>query len=220
MKKIPLLLSVTILIGCSTSASHEIWMPVNLNTSHNDANVPVKQAQSLSKAADLIEKLPSSNEAERERAKKKIKSLARESAVSREQVIQELIKFVNQSDARLRSLSAAHYDAWSFAVELLGKLKATEAIDTLVACIICNDGIEGTSSYRHPAFRAVTMIGPAAIPKLTEALSNSDSETRKYSAIALGEIGGTEARAALENALLSEQNEEVRRIIRIALRMK
>ncbi len=161
----------------------------------------------INEATILAQQLQSADEVERKQAKKEIRLLTEKSAESRGQVIRELIKLIERSNSRLRLTSEEHYDAWSFAVELLGELKATESIATLVTCISCNDGTGGLSVYRHPALRAIIKIGPEAIPKLREALSSNDPATREYSALALGEIGGTEARAALENALLNPNHE-------------
>lgn len=80
---------------------------------------------------------------ERAEAKKGLRSMARASAQSREQVIRELVKLIKGSEPLLGASSTAHYDAWSFAAELLGQVKAAEALDVLIACIDCNDGIHG-----------------------------------------------------------------------------
>jgi HEAT repeat protein len=101
---------------------------------------------------------------------------------------------------------------------LLGQVKAVEALDVLIACINCNDGMHGLSAYRFPAFRALIMIGPEAVPKLVKALSDSAASTRGRAASALGEIGGADAKKALEQALISERDEDVVRSIKIALR--
>jgi len=183
------------------------------------AIMPRKQDQSgENRAAILVRKLQSDREAERAQAKKGLRSMARASAQSRQQVIRELVKLVAGSEPVLRASSTAHYDAWSFAAELLGQVKAVEALDVLIACINCNNGLHGLSSYRYPAFRALIMIGPEAVPKLIEALSKSDASTRSRAAAALGEIGGADAKKALEQALNSERDEDVIRRIKIALR--
>jgi HEAT repeat protein len=183
------------------------------------AIMPRKQDQSgENKAAILVRKLQSDREGERTLAKKGLRSMARTSAQSREQVIRELVKLVGGSEAVLRASSTVHYDAWSFAAELLGQVKAVEALDVLIACINCNDGMHGLSAYRFPAFRALIMIGPEAVPKLVKALSDSAASTRGRAASALGEIGGADAKKALEQALISERDEDVVRSIKIALR--
>lgn len=220
MKKKHLLLLLVVFINCSSGASREARSPDGDNQSGDVVNLPVRQdSAGTNKAGDLVQKLQVAGEAEQEKVKKELSLLAEESAESREQVIQELIIRVKGSDVRSRLTSRAHYNAWKSAVDLLGQLKATEAIDVLVECIACNDGIAGLSNDRYPALKAILAIGHEAIPKLTQALSNNDDPaTRIFSASALGQLGGDEAKEALEQALLSEQNTEVAASIRVALK--
>lgn len=202
--------------SCFSSMLQEVRALNNQNTPYSGVNTPVKQDEAGDdKATRLVRELQSDDEVERTRAKKGLRFLARE---SRPRVIHELVKLVQGSERKLRTTSRAHYDAWSFAAELLGKLKATEAVDVLIACIDCNNGMGGLSAHRFPAFRALIMIGSEAIPKLTEALSNTRPSTRSRAALALGEIGGSDAKKALEHALLSERHEDVVKSIQIALR--
>ena len=58
---------------------------------------------------------------------------------------------------------------------------------------------------------------PAAIPALATALKGGDALVRSHAAWALGQIGGDEARGALERALEAEGDAEVRREIEEAL---
>ncbi len=58
---------------------------------------------------------------------------------------------------------------------------------------------------------------PQAIPALIGALHDHEPLVRGHAAWALGRIGGEEAKRALENALMGEQDEEVRSEIRCAL---
>jgi epoxyqueuosine reductase len=51
---------------------------------------------------------------------------------------------------------------------------------------------------------------PAAVPKLTEALSDPAPLIRGHAAWALGKIDTPEARAAVERALVSEADPEVK----------
>jgi HEAT repeat protein len=176
----------------------------------------VRQEQvDTSRAAILVQRLQDSDEGTRERAKKDIALFAKESEQSREQVIRELIKLMESSDVRLRLSSPTHYDAWTFAAGYLGEIKATEAIDALVSCIDCNNGVAGLS--RLPAYKAIVMIGPQAVAKLTDALDHGRPEARQYSALALGEIGGAEAKKALGDALQQEEDKEVITCIKMAL---
>lgn len=58
---------------------------------------------------------------------------------------------------------------------------------------------------------------PQAVPALTSALHDAEALVRGHAAWALGRIGGKEARRALEEALVGEEDEEVRREVLCAL---
>jgi HEAT repeat protein len=214
-----LLLLLATVAGCSGSESSRLTSPLAANQSSGRSNSPGRQAQpDANEVSGLKRRLQDSDEAERGRAKRDLSSLAQKSVELRGQVIRELIELMETSDDRRRLSSPAHNDAWTFAAELLGQLKATEALDVLIDCIHCDDGHAGLSFDRYPALKAVTAIGSEAIPNLTLALSHDRPEVIKYAALALGEIGGAEAKQALGNALSQEQDKDVLTCIKIALR--
>jgi HEAT repeats len=105
---------------------------------------------------------------------------------------------------------------WPFtgaaAASLLASLKATEAIDILIRSLHL-DAQGFISINHHPICSAIIQIGKPAVPKLIEALSNERPKIRSESASALGSIGGDEAKKALEDALKTEGDESVRRVI-------
>jgi hypothetical protein len=181
--------------------------------------IPLPQEQpGANEAGSLVKKLQSEREPESKTARRKIRALARRDPNSREQVIRELITFIEGSTERRRMEFGSHYVAWEFAVRLVGELRATEAIDDLIGCIDCNDGVGGLSTDGFPALSALISIGKQAVPKLKEALYSDRPRTRAYAALGLSEIGGKEAKEALEAALRSEHDEEVLRYFRVAVR--
>lgn len=219
MKVFCLCLALAASVGCSVGSSREVGATHAPHEPGGRVEASVKQEQTTdNEVAASVRRLRSADEGERERAKKELRLLASKSARSRKQVIQELIKVTGESDARLRVTSAQYYDAWKFATELLGELKATEALDVLIECIDCNDGFAGLSFDHYPALKAITVIGEPAVPKLTAALNHDRAATRSAAASALGTIGGAEAMEALESALRQERDENVIAHIRIALR--
>jgi HEAT repeat protein len=212
---------LAVFANCTMSTSHQERLFVAHANGGVGLNSPVNRNENQTttdEVSKLLQKLQSADDRDRKQAKKELGALARGSSEGREEAISELIKFVEGSNNRLRLSSEAHYDAWESAVALLGELKATEAIDSLIACIDCNDGTGGLSFDRYPALKALTKIGAEAVLKLTAALSDPRFNTRKYAALALGEIGGQRATPAMEQALLMEQNPEVVASLKIALR--
>lgn len=99
-------------------------------------------------------------------------------------------------------------------MNILGELRAKEAIEQLVEHLNDIEGPIGLSEHWYPAQHALHKIGPAAVPAVGRALSNPDPETRKYAAQTLGLIGGKAAREELQRALPGEKNELVRGTIR------
>src|SRR5215813_6703137 len=141
--------------------------------------------------------------------------LADESLESRSRVIQALIEELGKPEAKKGFLIAI---PWVNVVRVLGKLKAVEAIDTLVS----NIGFTGQkiviSESFNPTYHAVVMMGEAAIQSLTEeVLSDHDSWSRTWAAWALCEIGGNEARQSLELAVRSERDEWTQQELQRAL---
>jgi hypothetical protein len=91
---------------------------------------------------------------------------------------------------------------WLHGASLLADLRATEALDLLIAHIDLTDGWSASISESHfPALVAILRIGQPAIPKLQVALSSEpESSRRKFVAFCLAYIGGREARMALKGA--------------------
>jgi hypothetical protein len=103
------------------------------------------------------------------------------------------------------------------AAEILGELKATSAIDTLIAQLDYTDGIVGLSLSPFPAAQAIIKIGQPAVPALVGTLSSARSAGRLNAARALGEIGGSLATEALRRKLPTETDTQVQFYILAAL---
>lgn len=156
-----------------------------------------------------IKGLASSKREIRDHSRERLLNRAKVSTVSRASVIRAVLGVLDDPNAR--------FDTWAAAAQVLGELKATEAIDSLIRHLERNDGIVGFSSIHFPAFRAVLNIGPPAIPKLAKALSDGAPSIRQLAAQALGVIGGNEAKNALGQTLEVEKDGDVIRSIQIAL---
>jgi len=75
----------------------------------------------------------------------------------------------------------------------------------------------GVATVRRNIAMALGNVGdPAGIPALAKGMMDPEKVVRSYSAGALGEIGGQEARRELERALIREEDDEVREEIRVA----
>lgn len=120
-----------------------------------------------------------------------LKRLATESAEARSEVIDSLIKIM-EDPAELRPDLGAFGSAlrWTAAVNVLGEIRATEAIDILVRNLD-QTGEFGTISSIHyrPVTSALRKIGEPAVPRLIEALSERKPSVRVQAASTLAAIG-------------------------------
>ncbi len=101
------------------------------------------------------------------------------------------------------------YKQWRPVVELLGTIRAVEAIDYLIECLDCNTGLFSLSPDTFPATRAIIRIGDQAIPALSRAIEDRTPLERYLAAVALTEIGGEKARAIVEKAARREKDKEL-----------
>jgi HEAT repeat protein len=179
-----------------------------------------------------------------------LKRIADESAEGRSEVIGSLIRIL-KDPAELRPDLERPFGMalrWTYAVRVLGEIRATEAIDILVRNIdeTGEFGIISSIHYR-PVASALGKIGEPAVPRLIEALSerntntrvevastlarigepalarlgealrDGDPGTRGGAALALGWIGGYEAKAGVERAIRKETDENALKEMRYAL---
>jgi len=97
------------------------------------------------------------------------------------------------------------------AVEVLGKLRAPEAVDVLVDNL-GRTGQNGVilSIHINPVRRALDSIGEPAVPKLIEALSHPKRFVRMKAAWVLFSINKDLAKTALELSCQNEKDEKVK----------
>jgi HEAT repeat protein len=154
------------------------------------------------------------SEQERSHAKRRLLSAARSSREKRREVVEALISIVELYTDEDQTVS---FPVWRDAVELLGNIRAKEAVDVLVNHLTCSGGTVGYSIGGRPAVVAIVRIGESAVPKLADAMSDRRAAVRESAAQALGIIGGPHAKEILEQALLRETEDQVRRLLEIEL---
>lgn len=134
--------------------------------------------------------------------------IADRSAESRARVIERLLDVVEDPTAQDEEPIA---QAWMTAVEVLGKLKATEAIDALVEHLDrTGQSPLAASTDIRPTNSALANIGEPALPKLIQALSHPNPAIRMEAAMVLFNINKDKARAALESVCRTEQDKQVK----------
>jgi HEAT repeat protein len=181
--------------------------------------IPLR-ADECHEAAALIRDLHSKYQRKRERTKKSVLLLAARSSGSRRCVIDKTLTIVSEvsnspdKSAALSWNSGGRFQEWSAAAEILGTLKASEAMDPLIDCLDCSDGRVGLGVGRFPATKAILKFGVEAIPKLEAALHQKPPGIRAMAAQALHAIGGEKARSILQEALSKETDRYVADTIR------
>jgi hypothetical protein len=142
---------------------------------------------------------------------------ARKSPKCRTQVIAALLHRMNKPDLNLERDQQTFF-LWHYGGEVLGALRASEALDLLIANLGVTDG-ESPNMTHYPAVETVIRIGPIAIPKLGEKLQHDErAGMRKLAVFCIGTIGGASAKRVLEDALPKERDKCVNDFIRLTLK--
>ena len=124
--------------------------------------------------------------------------IANESAESRSQVVETLVRLLEDPGSKEESDPAYR---WTAAVRVLGELKATEAINVLVQNLN-ETGESALSRGYRPVVGALRKIGKPAVPRLIEALSSDQATIRSEATSALALLGQP-AFDEIEEALLN-----------------
>lgn len=193
--------------GCSSLSSEKV-SAYNPSTQNDDALI-----------ATLSSSLWSSELEVRTDSEKKLIDFAQSSPAKRELVINKLLNSVNAES----ELDGTHtvldtsFLFWTSVTNIFVELNATEAIDVLIRCVHCSNGMTGNFG-EPPASFALVRMGKPILPRLAKALNlESDSYKRIRIVLCISRIGGTEAVSDLEQALQSESHRDVRELIEFNL---
>jgi len=151
------------------------------------------------RSKDVV-KAPSSET--RRNAEARLRQIAEQSDQERAEVIEALIKVVRDPEAK-REWPIAH--RWILAVDLLGYLRATEAIGVLISNLdhTGENGITSSLNFA-PVKTALVNIGKVAVPDLIQAFISDEEEIRFEAVHTLAGIGKPALRSLVE-ALSSNQ---------------
>lgn len=197
-----------------------LWLTATLlSCSSAGSTQPTAQDRQMESAQmDMwIRKLRSHDMSERHEAKNEILTSSNKSVDSRKYAIKELLKLAKLQSGCIEVLTSnERFFEWEIAVDILGTLKAAEAIDVLIENLDCSKATT-LSPTAYPATKAIMRIGSEAVPKLSEALTRKPVRVRFMAVQALYGIGGDEAKAALSKRAETETDEVVARMIKDAL---
>jgi hypothetical protein len=133
-------------------------------------------------------------------------------------VIAVIVKAMDKAN-RGFSQDPSMYAVWHDGAELLGELKAGEALDFLISHLDLKvSGLSSTTMSHQPALAGVIKMGPIAIPKLSALLKDSpDTNMRRYAIYCIAGIGGPLATRALKEAVALESDQCVKRFIAVSI---
>jgi len=167
----------------------------------------------LAKAVILL----SGNFNEAQVAQQLLREKASKSSACRQRIIAAVMKAMDRPNLDI-SRDQASADLWYEGAVLLGDLKAVESLDLLLSHIKMRDGDASMMIRHQPALAGIVGMGALAIPKLKQLLRNDDLLIRYYTVRCLYHIGGSSARLALKQALRTETNQCVKRLIVVSLK--
>ncbi|MDD9820126.1 MAG: HEAT repeat domain-containing protein [Nitrospira sp.] len=116
-------------------------------------------------------------------------------------------------DAALMDLKDSHWLNRKYAVEVLGELRAAEAVDDLVVCLEDEVG-----DVRHRAYEALIKIGRPSVAKVIPLLVSEEDELRQSATEILRKIGKP-AVEPLATALADAEGPMKKRITKVLDRM-
>ncbi len=136
----------------------------------------------------------------------------------RKQVIAIIMRAMDKPDLDFTRDPEMYY-VWRDGADLLGKLKAAEALDFLISHLDLRITERfSTTMSQQPSLAAVIMMGPIAIPKLSALLKDSpDPNMRRYAVYCIAGIGGPDAKSVLQQARPSESDPCVRQFIAVSI---
>ncbi|MDX6404610.1 MAG: hypothetical protein QOH70_2065 [Blastocatellia bacterium] len=165
-----------------------------------------------------LQKLTSGEYTEIEQARNNLLGYAKKSSACRNEVIRSLMKDMDKPDLNLEKQSSNYY-LWREGSQLLGELKALEALDLLISHLHLTNGLHSASMVYQPAILGVRQMGPQAVPKLSIALRQSPNPNiRIAAAYCLTSIGGISAMNALKSVQDSESNKCVAGFIALSMK--
>jgi hypothetical protein len=205
------ILSLTAIAGCTDSVrSSKAENPTVMDTNKQEC----LNQEEFSKALEAFE---TGTSTDGDRAKQRLLEISGKSYQCRGEIIRALVKAMDQPNVDFRS-DPRIFHVWRYGGEILGDLKAVEALDLLISHLSRTGWTFSTSMKHQPALKAVIKIGEPAIPKLDEVLrQHSDVQMRHSAVYCIASIGGPAAVQTLKNALPLETDKCVSRFIRISL---
>lgn len=166
-------------------------------------HIPLQGCLSDSEVAMAVRTISQGRYEDQQQAVARLKADAGRSTICRGQVIASVMSAMDQPNVEL-TVGTPPFFLWHYGTQLLGELKATEALDLLIANFNRHDG-SGFPFDHYPALGGVIIMGEIAMPRLQTALrEHPDRFTRRLTVFCIALIGGRSAHQILTRALKDE----------------
>jgi hypothetical protein len=200
-------LSLSIVVLTVPALGIEISTPASLVAEPALGNLILLQpCLSDSEVSTAVRTLSHGRYEDQQKAMVLLKADAGNSMTCRKQVITSVMSAMDQPNIDLTG-GTPQFFLWHYGTLLLGELKATEALDLLIANLDRHDG-SGFPFNHYPALGGVIDMGEIALPRLQTALKeNRDHFTRRLIVFCIALIGGRSAHQILTQALEGESDQ-------------
>lgn len=212
------LLSLSLLISVliAPALATDIRRPASKSAQLMPANLSPLGCLLDSEVSTALQTLSHGRYEDQQKSLALLKANAARSATCRKQVITATMSVMDQPNVDLTG-GTPQFFLWHYGTQLFGELKATEALDLLIANLTRHDG-SGFPFNHYPALGGVIDMGEIALPKLQTALrDNPDRFTRRLTVFCIALIGGQSAHEILARALQEERDSCVTSCIRASI---
>jgi hypothetical protein len=199
----------------SANAMERVGMPREPALSQFETNAYSK-CFSGSDIADSIRKLGGSY-FEANDAKRVLLNTSKESPECRSQIITAVVAAMHKSNLDIAK-DQASADLWRYGSQLLGEMKAAEALDFLISHLDLNDGEWSVTMTHQPVLGGIIQMGKIAVPKLRVVLRSEDPKLRRDAVYCLSFIGGTQALRTLQESLRTERDRCLKNFISVSIK--
>lgn len=180
-------------------------------------HLPLQSCLSDSEISMAVRTLSHGRYEDQQKAVARLKADAVRSTTCRKRVITSVMSAMDQPNVDLTG-GTPQFFVWHYGTQLLGELKATEALDLLISNLDRHDG-SGFPFNHYPALGGVIQMGEIALPRLQAVLTeNQNHFTRRLTVFCVALIGGQTAHQILRQALERETDPCVATCIRASLK--
>ena len=179
-------------------------------------NGPVDGCLSQNALSIAIGQLAAGSQSEAAESRQLLLEQAYKGFKCRKEMIGSLMAAMDKPNLDFRRDRSSYY-LWHEGAQILGQVKAVEAVDLLLSHLDLNDGTFSSTMAQQPALKGIIGMGSLALPKLSRLLIDKDSNRRHYAVYCISSIGGYRAVKILKAAVPSESDRCVKQFILVSI---